>query len=112
GRPSAGRAEPPLHSPGQRAPKVMESRHVGGVAAGQTPETKPVPETDRCKVGFWNVTGRDVTLTINGQARRLPRDRAVTLDLGHKFVWQLDQREPRSEVVPAEQATFEVVLRR
>src|SRR5262249_24991207 len=38
---SASTVEPPLHSPAQRAPKVMASRHVGGVAAGQTTEKKP-----------------------------------------------------------------------
>jgi hypothetical protein len=65
----------------------------------------------RAKVGFWNITGADVTLTVDGQQRKLPKDRAVTLELGRTFVWQLDGRSPRLERVPDDQTVFEVILR-
>jgi len=65
----------------------------------------------RAKVGFWNITGADVTLTIDGQQRKLPKDRALTLELGRTFVWQVEGRGPRLERVPDEQNVFEVILR-
>src|SRR5262245_19154275 len=74
--PSGTTVEPPMLSPVQRAPKVMESRHSGSASAGHTGEKKTTSDADRCRVGFWNVTGRDVTLIIDGQPRHLPRDRA------------------------------------
>lgn len=94
--------EPPL-----RAPSVTESRSYGGVMPTQATEVTP----GRCKVGFWNITGADVTLTIDSQQRRLAKDRAVTLELGRSFVWQLSGRGPQTERVPDGQYLFEVILR-
>jgi len=100
-----GEINPGLGSTIKKGPTVTESRSkTGGYAeAGTTKE--------RCKVGFWNVTGRDVTLKIDGQPRLLPKDRAVTLDLDRSFAWQIDQGESVIENVPEEQGFFEVILR-
>jgi len=65
----------------------------------------------RCKVGFWNITGEDVSLTIDGQERKLPKNRAVTLELGRTFVWQRSGRGPQTERVPEGENVFEVILR-
>src|SRR5437773_416563 len=80
-----------------KAATVTDSRSMGGadVQAGAPGE--------RCKVGLWNLTGRDVTIRIDGQTRVLAKDRAVTLDLDRAFVWQLDQGETVSERVPEAQ---------
>lgn len=94
--------EPPLGKP-QKAPTIIESRSSGGNYAGSS---------ERCKVGFWNLTGRDVQLKINGETRLLAKDRALTLELDRAFVWQIDQQEPASERVPPNQTFFEVVLRK
>jgi hypothetical protein len=97
--------EPPLGDMLKKVPpKIVESRSMGGSYA-QT------GSKDRCKVGFWNLTGRDVSLKVDGQERMLPKDRAVTLDLDRVFVWQLDQSQAVSERVPDEQAFHEVILR-
>jgi hypothetical protein len=97
--PSTG--EPPLGSALKRAPTFNESRSG----------SKYPPMDDRCQVGFWNISGRDLTLKVNGQSRLLLRNRALTLELGRDFVWQIDSREPQRQQVPADQASFEVILR-
>jgi hypothetical protein len=85
-------------------PHVSESRST--VAAKMKAAT-----AGRHRVGFWNLTGKDVTLTVDGQTQRLPRDRAVTLELGPQFVWQIDQQPPRTERVPDNLPGHEVVIR-
>ena len=97
--------EPPVLP--KQAPAIFESRTRGGLYPAQATEAAP----GRCKVGFWNITGRDLTLTINGQARTLPKDRAVTVELERNFVWQITGRDPHSERVPEEMSVFEVILR-
>lgn len=97
--------EPPLSSPKKAPPTIIEARSLGSVhAQGGTAK-------ERCKVGFWNVTGRDITLNIDGQPRLLAKDRAITLDLERAFVWRIDQGDPNSERVPEDQAFHEVILR-
>lgn len=96
-------AEPPTIQ--KRAPIVFEAR--SGARTAQAAEGSE----DRCKVGFWNITGQDVTLTIDGKSRMLAKDRAVTIDLGRDFTWQITGREPRRERVPQETNVLEVILR-
>ena len=105
--PSPSTGEPPLSKPEQRAPKVLESRHSGELRAG----IDKVETNGRLKVGFWNITGRDVTLTIEGKTHALPRNRALTLELDHQFTWKLDRAAARSEDLPATQDRYEIVLR-
>ena len=64
-----------------------------------------------CKVGFWNLTGRDVKVNVNGQDRVVPRDRAITLDLAREFTWKLDGQAAQVQV-PADKNAHEIVLRR
>ena len=101
------KAAPTTKEPPLRAPTITESRSTGGVMPAQAAGVAP----GRAKVGFWNITGADVTLTIDGQQRKLPKDRALTLELGRTFVWQVEGRGPRLERVPDEQNVFEVILR-
>jgi hypothetical protein len=97
--------EPPVMGNLQKkGPVIIESRSGGTTL----PERK---STERCKVGFWNLTGRNVTLTVDGQQQLLPKDRAVTLELTRSFVWQIDQRETVTERVPPDEAFHEVILR-
>jgi hypothetical protein len=99
--PPSRTAEPPA------APTVIEAR------SGAALKTVPVSaDSDRVRVGFWNVSGRDLTLTIDGRARVLPRNRSITLDLGRQFVWRIDARAPQNESIPADKSTLEIVLRR
>lgn len=67
--------------------------------------------SDVLKVGFWNFSGRDVTLTVDGKARTLPKDRALTLQLPRAFSWQIDGLPAHTERVPEGAASHEVVVR-
>ena len=91
-------------APEKKAPQVVESRSMGGAGAAE-------PAKDRCRVGFWNATGKEVTLTVDGKAHTLPRDRAVTLELDRQFVWQADQGPAQAVQVPGERSAHEIVLR-
>ena len=102
--PPSTTTEPPLNP--KRGPTISESRSHGGAQA-QTADLPP----GRCKVGFWNITGGEVTLTIDGQTRTLAKDRALTLNLPRNFVWRIGGREAQSESVPEGQNIFEVILR-
>lgn len=97
--------EPPASNPKQKGPTVTESRSLSRDFAGA------LSAADRCKVGFWNLTGRDITLRVDGQPRPLAKNRAVTLDMARSFSWQVDQDRAINELVPAEQAFHEVILR-
>jgi hypothetical protein len=101
--PGGKTTEPPLGNMMKQGPTVTESRSKSG---GYAPANK-----ERCKVGFWNLTGRDVTLKIDGEQQVLPKNRAVTLDLERAFAWQIDQGETVTEHVPEEQPFHEVILR-
>jgi hypothetical protein len=79
----------------KRAPIITESRSAD----------------ERCRVGFWNFTGRDVTLTVAGQKHKLAKDRAVTLELPRQFDWRVDAGTAHTVQVPAAQASHEIFLR-
>jgi hypothetical protein len=91
--------EPPLNT---GKPSVTEQRsHSAKFASAKD---------DRCRVGFWNITGREVTIVVNGQSRSLARNQSLTLELARTFNWQMDGRQ-NSESVPDGQSTFDIVLR-
>ena len=92
-------SEPPL---GSSKPKITESRSHGGKYATAT--------NDRCRVGFWNITGRDVIILVDGQSRSLARNQNMTLELARVFSWQIDGRQ-QAERVPDGQTTYDIVLR-
>jgi len=95
-------SEPPLGSSGSSKPKITESRSQGGKYATAT--------NDRCRVGFWNITSRDVIILVDGQSRSLARNQNMTLELARVFSWQIDGRQ-RAERVPDGQTTYDIVLR-
>jgi hypothetical protein len=105
-QPTPTTQEPPQAAPVKRAPTINASHFLSGDHQAKKVSTKAT-----CQVGFWNVTGRDVQLTVNGQSRLLPKDRALTMELNRDFAWQVDQGRAQNERVPNTQATFEVVIR-
>jgi hypothetical protein len=98
-------AEPPANA--KRAPIVTESRSLGGAF----PEPAPRLPQGMARVGFWNITGRDLTLSIDGRQRTVAKDRAVTVDLERSFTWQVNDGVLQTERVPSDQSTFEVIIR-
>lgn len=87
----------------KRAPVITESRFEGSA----TSEAR----AGRCRVGFWNLTGRAVSLTVDGERRTLAKDRALTLELPSRFVWQVDEGDARTERLAPAQSTHEIVIR-
>jgi len=71
----------------------------------------PGAVSDRCRVGFWNQSGRELKLVVAGHLHLVPHDRAVTLDVPRTFVWQIDQQPARTENIAAERTTYDIVLR-
>lgn len=101
--------EPPLGPGG--APKISESYYHERRYSPPTAPNAATVAAEKCRVGFWNVTGRDLTLTIAGQIYPLPRNGSLTLDLSRAFTWQVDQRTPLSERVPESLTAHEIVIR-
>jgi hypothetical protein len=62
-------------------------------------------------VGFWNVSGRDVTLTVDSRPRLLPNNQSLRLQLGRQFTWRVDGRASHAERVPADKTALEIVIR-
>ncbi|MCC6416799.1 MAG: hypothetical protein IT429_00965 [Gemmataceae bacterium] len=102
--PPSQTVEPP---PSASTPKVTESR--GGNRGSVTARTGLGP--DRAQVGFWNVAGRDLNLTVDGQSYILGRGRSLTLNLGRQFAWRVDGGAAHAERVPAGTNTLEIVVR-
>jgi hypothetical protein len=96
--------EPPVKQDARHAPKVTESHSLSGTAGAASP-------SGRCRVGFWNVSGRDLTLIIDGRSRRLAQNQNLTLQLGRQFTWQVDQRSPQQADIPAGKRTLEIIIR-
>jgi hypothetical protein len=66
---------------------------------------------DRCRVGFWNLSGKDVTIVVDGMTRLVTRDRAVTLQLPRDFVWRIDRQPAQSVRVADDKTVHEIVIR-
>jgi hypothetical protein len=106
--PPSQAGEPPQHkldrTASDRAPIIITTR---ALAAGAS----ATPTRERFKIGFWNLTGRDITLTVEGKTRNLPKNRALTLELEREFSWQADRLPAHIERVPDGLAVHEVVIR-
>jgi hypothetical protein len=95
--------EPPLGTTTEkRAPTIVESR---------SPSVVPALAKDHCKVGFWNLTGRDLEINVAGKTRTLPKDQALTLELDRQFTWNLVGQPPASERVADDRPFHEIILR-
>ncbi len=101
----------PTHNQPRRGPAVHESRSGSSLVAAKQVARGQNKEGGRCRAGFWNVTGRDLTLTVNGQQHLLRRDRALTLEVERQFTWQRDNQPLNKEQISADRNILEIVLR-
>jgi hypothetical protein len=76
------------------------------------PDKGTKPAADRCSVGFWNLTDKELTLKIDGQTHTLAAGKSLTRDLARQFVWQVIGREAQNSTVPAADVGMEIVIRR
>jgi hypothetical protein len=63
-------------------------------------------------VGFWNLSGHDVVLRVDGQPHLLALGQRLKLELGRRFVWKVGDYEAQVEQMPAGIPTMELVIRR
>lgn len=63
------------------------------------------------KVGFYNHTARDLSLTIEGRAVTLPAKSYLFAQLPTAFSWQCAGRAAAKETVPADAAGLDVLIR-
>jgi hypothetical protein len=105
--PPSSTPAPPAASGPKQPPKITESHSPASRYPVATATSAPAPH----RIGFWNLTGRDVAVKVDGQTHRLPPGHAVTVHVERQFVWQLDQREPQHERLPEDKTTLEIVIR-
>jgi hypothetical protein len=123
GRFAEPRPAPPSGTP--EPPKGSDSMPRAGVSVQESRKadekfydsyfiatTTRAPGGDRCAVTFWNLTGRSLALTIDGQARTLSAGQNVRLDLKRDFAWGVTGRDPERQQVPAQESGAEIVIRR
>jgi hypothetical protein len=67
---------------------------------------------ERCRIDIWNLTGRDIDAVIDGQRQVLRPGKSAPLDVGRRFVWKVDGRDPQSQQVAAGDSALEIVIRR
>jgi hypothetical protein len=97
--PPSGTVEPSLGSTDPRLPKIITRSADAELAK------------DRCRVGFWNLTGRDVVVTIEGKTMPLAKNQALRFDLNRQFSWQMAGRSQIVERVPVGENVYEVIIR-
>ncbi len=76
----------------------------GGAAAGTATGTLR-------KVGFFNHTGRDLDLVIEGKAVKLPKKSYLNAELPVKFTWKADGNEAHATTVPDGAAGVDVLFK-
>ncbi|MSQ97083.1 MAG: hypothetical protein EXR98_21370 [Gemmataceae bacterium] len=108
--PPSPTAEPPLQKKTSNDPRMPVITTAHSLPSGFVPGAAPLPK-ERCRVGFWNLSGREVTLTVDGKTWTLTKDRSLTLDLDRQFAWQIAGQALRVERVPEGQAAQEVLIR-
>lgn len=101
--PPSESSEPPTAST-KKGPTITESRSLGGTYSSTADKAGPL------RVGFWNITGKDVNLKVNGQSHIVPRNRILNLRLDRSFTWQAGS-EAKQEQVADNLTTHEVILR-
>jgi hypothetical protein len=111
--PSSGPVVPtsPSTPPMSPVPAVEESRSFYPPAPGVTTTSKG-PINDKAKVGFWNLSTREVVLRVDGQPHVLAQGQCLKLELGRRFVWQAGDYEAQIEDMPAGVPSMELVIRR
>jgi hypothetical protein len=103
--------EPPLEKKKAGRPTVSESQWLSQDDSKVVPMAVDGSAKSMCRVGFWNVSGRDVNLTVDGKAYVVPKDRNMTVTVNRVFTWQINGKESQAERVPDDASSQEIVIR-
>jgi hypothetical protein len=94
---------------------VSESKYRPATADRPSVAVLPVdgmlPAGAKRKVGFYNYTGGDLELRVEGTAVTLPAKSYVTADVPTKFTWRVGTAADETTTIPADSAGVEVVLK-
>ena len=113
-------ALPPLTLPPDTPvapPKAVEVKSSPLTAAARAlkvsvfPAAGAAPATGLRKVGFYNHTGRDLALTIEGRAVTLPAMSYLHAQLPPAFTWTCADQPAARATVPADAAGVDVLIR-
>ena len=97
--------EPPIGNTQSKRPVINTDRSVGGV-----PQNAEQWQA-KCKVSFWNMTGADIELFVEGKSYRVGKDRAQVLTLDRQFNWRHNNFQDKHEVAADDSNYFEVPIR-
>ena len=113
-------ALPPLTLPPDTPvapPKAVEVKSspltaaAGALKVSVFPAAGAAPATGLRKVGFYNHTGRDLALTIEGRAVTLPAMSYLHAQLPPAFTWACADQPAARATVPADAAGVDVLIR-
>ena len=98
-------------APAIKPPVVSEFRNYYDVYAVTPSDSRP-PASDRCSATFWNLTGKDQFLRIDGTDHKLSAGKNLVIGVNRNFIWKMEGRDPQSERISAGEWALEVVIRR
>src|SRR6516225_5693658 len=96
--PKETKGPPPVPNPGPGVTESTSFYDAYTVAAGSTMSRA----ADRAKISFWNLSPRDLTVTVDGQTYLINKGKRIKLELDRQFVWKAGEHKPQVERVPAQ----------
>ncbi len=119
GAPEPGEKKPFLGPEGVVPPPIPPPEGPGVRASRSFYDAYPVAARDaaaangeRCQVGIWNLSARDVEIVVEGRTHYVARGRKWSGQLPRTFRWQLAGKETRREQVPERDTGLEIVIRK
>ncbi|AWM37486.1 hypothetical protein GobsT_45430 [Gemmata obscuriglobus] len=98
-------------SPDTKPTQVKSSPLSGALKVSVFPATGTAGANGLRKVGFYNHTDRDLALTIEGQAVKLPAKTYLHAQLPRTFTWKHSDQPVTKETVPTDASGLDVVFR-
>jgi hypothetical protein len=104
-------ANPKYATPSAAPPSATTEPPFGDSRMPKIIAKSPDVAKDRCRVGFWNLAGRDLSVMIEGKSYALPKNQVLTFDMDRQFTWQVTGKTAQIQRVPEGQAAYEVLIR-
>lgn len=102
----------PAAAPPSRAPGFGESTSFFDTYPVASPGGANRP-ADRYNVDFWNLTGNDLVLRIDGEPPLvLPHNKDLPVTTARQFTWQVEGREKRTTRIQNGETALQIVIRR
>jgi len=76
------------------------------------PTVRGSSKGDGYSVAFWNLTGRTLTVNVNGADRTLGNGQSMTFDLPRSFRWQVAGRGVETMQLASSEKGAEILIRK